>query len=144
MPPKTPFPAHDIGIIVGLDLVGDALIKLPLLRTLREVWPEAKIHWITSLGKTAYNGPLREVTRHLIDVIHEKPTWLSTTQKRNPAGAAPFFDLLIDTRGRWKEARLARRVPHGLFLASAFRFLFSDRRPSLFEKRPPHMVDRLL
>ena len=57
----------------------------------------------------------------------------------------PRFDLLIDTRNRWREALLARRrVGHGLFIAPAFRFLFSDRRPFLLWRRPPHLVDRLL
>jgi ADP-heptose:LPS heptosyltransferase len=135
----SPLTVNKIGVIVGLDLIGDALIKLPFLRALRAAWPQAQIHWITAQGPTAYNGPLREVTQHLIDAIHEQPAWLVTPN------SAPRFDLLIDTRNRWRQARQVRRdVPHGLFIAPAFRFLFSDRRPSLFLPRPPHMVDRLL
>ncbi len=144
MPDKNLLTIKTVGVIVGLDLVGDALIKLPFLRALRAAWPEAHIHWITSKGPTAYNGPLREVTKHLIDFIHEQPAWLLKTEPRTPS-PEPRFDLLIDTRNRWPEAIQARRnAPHGLFIAPAFRFLFSDRRPSLFQPRPPHLVDRLL
>jgi ADP-heptose:LPS heptosyltransferase len=144
MPKRCPFDIKSIGVIVGLDLVGDALIKLPFVRALREAFPQAQIHWITGKGPTAYNGPLREVTRRLIDVIHEQPEWLPNTERQAQA-SAPRFDLLIDTRNRWNEARLVRKsVPHALFLASAARFLASERRPSLFSPRPPHLVDRLL
>lgn len=146
--PATPPSLATIGVIVGRDLVGDALIKLPFLRALRAVWPQAKIHWITSLGPTAYASALLHVTGHLIDVIHEQPDWLPTADRPAPTGGAPpFFDLLLDTRNRWREAwRVRRAVPHGLFMAPALRYLFSDRRPplTLSDPRPPHMADRLL
>ena len=32
-----------IGVYVGLDFVGDGLIKLPFIRSLRQVFPKAKI-----------------------------------------------------------------------------------------------------
>src|SRR5271168_1157572 len=94
-----------IGVIVGRDLVGDALIKLPFLRALRNAYPKARIHWITSQGAMAYGGPLRHATEALIDVIDEQPKWLPLAEPSTAAsGTAPLFDLLIDTRNRWKEA----------------------------------------
>jgi ADP-heptose:LPS heptosyltransferase len=143
MPPAPSF--NTIGVIVGRDLVGDALIKLPFLRALRGAFPKARIHWITSQGPTAYGGPLRDATKDLIDEINEQPGWLPLADPpKVTAGTAPFFDLLIDTRNRWKEARMARQVPHGLFIAPAMRFLFSEKRPSLFQPKPPHLCDQLL
>ena len=153
-----------IGVIVGRDLVGDALIKLPFLRALRAAFPLATISWITSNGPTAYNGPLRDLTQHLIDRIYEQPAWMASTTglssaplpqgegsrcgdpapTPDPRPPTPSFDLLIDTRNRWKLARQARRIPHKIFLAQAFHYLFSDRRPSLFRRHPEHIVDRLL
>lgn len=134
-------PAH-IGVLVGRDLVGDALIKLPFLRALRHAFPGASINWITSLSTTAYASILREPTRDLIDHIYETPSWAvypSNGQR------APHFDLLIDTRNRWKLARQAKKnIPHHIFLAPALRFLFSDRRPPLLARTPKHMVDRML
>lgn len=129
-----------VGVIVGRDFIGDALIKLPFLRAMRTAWPDAEINWITSQGPTAYNDQLREVTRHLIDRVYEQPKWM--TQADAPA---PRFSILMDSRNRWKMALAARRgIPHDEFIAPAFRFLLSDRRPSPFASRPAHMVDRML
>jgi ADP-heptose:LPS heptosyltransferase len=144
-----------IGVIVGRDLVGDALIKLPFLWALRNAYPQAKIHWITSQGPTAYGGILREAARTLIDQVHEKPQWINgqfspfTLKRTRLQGTsswsqAPYFDVLIDTRNRWHDALVAHQLPHGLFLAMAARYLFSDRSPPVFAPRPPHLVDRLL
>ncbi len=134
------FPAERIGVLSGRELIGDALIKLPFLRALRAAWPKAEIHWITSQADTAYSGPLRETARPFLDKIHECPDWAF-----EKTGQAPAFDLVIDTRGRWKLALEARiRLPHKLFIAPAFRFLFSDRRPCLFKPRPERLIDRLL
>jgi ADP-heptose:LPS heptosyltransferase len=150
-----------IGVIVGRDLVGDALIKLPFLRALRNAFPPARISWITSQGPTAFASVLREPTRSLIDQIYEKPDWLGVWDRRSqirdmmaklffysPAPAAharaPFFDLVIDTRNRWREAIYARRVPHKVFIAPAMHFLFSERKPPFLGSRPLHLCGRLL
>jgi ADP-heptose:LPS heptosyltransferase len=136
---------HNIGVIVGRDLIGDALMKLPFLRALRNAFPRAKIHWITSQGLTAFSGPLREATKTLIDEINEQPAWLPLADPpRAGSGTVPFFDLLIDTRNRWREARTAKTLPHGIFIAPAMRFLFSDKRPPFFQAKPPHLCDQLL
>src|ERR1700722_11179351 len=133
-----------IGVIVGRDLIGDALMKLPFARALRNAFPQAEISWITSQGATAFGGPLREATKTLIDKTFEKPEWLEVWDHGfknilhkfffySPApeyhAKAPFFDLVIDPRNRWREAIFARMIPHRLFIAPAMHFLFSDKRP---------------
>lgn len=143
MTKKPPSSIQTIGVLSGREIIGDALIKIPFLRALRAAWPQATIHWVTTLGPTAYNGPLRETIAPLIDEIHETPDWLRN--KAHAAEEAPAFDLLIDTRGRWKLALAARwRLPHKLFIAPAMRYVLSQRRPPLSAPRPAHMVDRLL
>ncbi len=130
-----------IGVVVGGDLVGDALIKLPFVRALRNAFPQAQIHWITDGWPTAFATSLRPATKQLIDHTHITKGWPHPGAPDIPAS----FDLLIDTRNRWKKAREARReIPHKMFLASAMRYLFSDRRPSLFRPRPAHLAERLL
>lgn len=130
-----------IGVIVGRDLVGDALIKLPFTRALRHAFPKAEISWITSQAPTAFSSLLRDATGDLIDKIYETPDWITG----QGAAGAPYFDLILDTRNRWKQARAARRiVPHKTFVAMAMRYLFSDLRPPLLSKTPIHICDRLL
>jgi ADP-heptose:LPS heptosyltransferase len=143
MTTKRPFfPAKHIGILSGREIIGDGLIKLPFLRALRAAWPDATIHWITSQGPTVYSGPLRQTTQSLISEIHVQPAWLDGSMADGPP---PPFDLVIDTRGRWRRALSARwNLPHKLFIAPAFRHLFSQRRPSLFAPRPEQMIARLL
>jgi ADP-heptose:LPS heptosyltransferase len=146
-----------IGVIVGRDLVGDALMKLPFLRALRNAFPNARISWITSQGPTAFATVLREPTSQLIDEVYEQPEWLGVggrgpgvreillfSRTPNPEPRTPSFDLLIDTRNRWKDALRARRIPHKLFIASAMQFLFSEKRPPFLGSRPLHLCDRLL
>lgn len=133
-----------IAVIVGLDLTGDALIKLPFLRALRAGFPAAEISWLTAQGPTAYAGVLREAARPYLDHIWEQPAWLPTAARPRPDGQAPHFDLVIDTRGRWREAWRARLVPHDLLIAPALRYLLSGRRPARFWRKPVHIHDRLL
>jgi ADP-heptose:LPS heptosyltransferase len=141
-PRRVPDPAsvRAIGVITGSDRVGDALLKLPFVRALRSAFPRARIHWITSSGRTAFASVLRDMTQTLIDEVHETPPWIAP----GSSSIAPAFDILIDTRNRLKTALVARRLPHRLFLASAARHLISDRKPNLFRPRPTHLSDRLM
>lgn len=130
-----------VAVIVGLDLIGDALIKLPFVRALRVAYPDAHITWLTAQGKTAYAGPLRELVAPYLDHILEQPTFLTDEGGKI---APPAFDLVIDTRGRWRYALQARRIPHKIFIAPAARFLFSSRRPPAVWHKLEHIQDRLL
>lgn len=135
---------NSIGVLTGRDLVGDALIKLPFARALRQAWPNSEIHWITSEDSTAFSTILRDATQNLIDKIHETPGWLATKNCQKISEPPPHFDLILDTRNHWKEALLARKLPHKYFIAMALRHLLSDRHPSVFKKNPKHLCDRLL
>src|ERR1700744_5407488 len=104
--PKATENINKIAVITGLEVVGDALIKLPFARALRYAWPKAEIHWVTSQAQSAYGGILRPYTKNLIDHIEDRPAWLSVKGKPATA-AAPAFDLVLDTRNRWKEALIA-------------------------------------
>ena len=133
-----------VAVIVGRDLIGDGLLKLPFVRQLRAVLPTARITWITTDGGTVFAGPLRAVTAALIDeVVEMAPIGERLGSLFGPPGFARRFDLLIDTRGRWRHAVLARRVPHGRFVSAAARFLLSDVGPGWGYRRPDHIVDRL-
>ena len=41
-------------VYVGLDLLGDALLKLPLLKCLRQIFPNAQITWLAGKGNSIF------------------------------------------------------------------------------------------
>ncbi len=134
---------ESVGVIVSTDYVGDGLMKLPLARGLRRAFPGARISWITTRGPTVYAGVLAGAVAGCIDGFVEMPELADrrVLDLLRPARFERRFDLLLDTRGRWKQAATARRVPHRWFLSPAAHFLFSDRRP---RTRSPHVIERLL
>jgi ADP-heptose:LPS heptosyltransferase len=135
-----------VGVLVGRDLIGDALIKLPFVRALRAAFPAAEIHWITTQGPTAYNGALKEITSALIDRLFEADQGKDASSRSPPIPVPRSlpYPLLLDTRGKWRGALAARAwAKGGVFIAPAWRYLLSDRRPRLFAPKPKRMIDRL-
>ena len=58
---------QSILVYVGLDLVGDGLLKLPFVRVLKANWRHAKITWCAGKGASVYAGSLRPLVAGLID-----------------------------------------------------------------------------
>ena len=80
--PKVDSSTKNILIYVGLDLLGDALLKLPMVITLRSIFPNAKITWYAGKGKSIFNDSLLPLRENLIDkVIDDRPygssIWIS-------------------------------------------------------------------
>ena len=61
-----------IGVYVGLDFVGDGLIKLPFIRSLRQVFPKSKITWIAGTHKSEFKRTLAPLIKGLIDEVIEE------------------------------------------------------------------------
>ena len=59
-------------VYVGLDLVGDGVMKLPFLSALRALYPEARITWLAGQGKTVYAGLLAPLLTGLVDEVIEE------------------------------------------------------------------------
>ncbi len=119
-----------VAVYVDLDLVGDALTKLPLARALRAAWPRAEIVWIAGRGTSAFAGPLAPVAARLIDRVIER----SGTGAGLRAALGPGrLDVLIDTQSRIATALALARLWPRRFVTAA--------RPG---RRPARLVDRLL
>src|SRR5690242_11514900 len=88
-------------VYVGLDLMGDGLMKLPFIRALRGAFPAARITWLAGKGKTVYAGPLKPLVAGLIDEVIEDAGIGSKAAEllRRPL-AGRRFDLIIDTQRR--------------------------------------------
>jgi ADP-heptose:LPS heptosyltransferase len=57
------------------EVIGDGLIKLPVIGALREAFPEARLSWCAASGQTVYAGPLAPVVQGVLDeIVTEPPT----------------------------------------------------------------------
>ena len=140
-----PIAPRTILVYVGLDLIGDALMKMPFVHALRETFPDAHITWLAGKGKTAFAGPLAPLARGLIDEVIEDAgvgTYVSELLRRPLAGR--HFDLVIDTQRRVLTTLILRRIACDVFVSGAADFLFSDRRPAGRYRKPKTMSRQLL
>lgn len=141
----TPSPAS-ILVYVGLDAVGDGLMKLPFLRALRAAFPVARITWMAGKGHTVYAGVLAPVVAGLVDEVLDQADLGSRPAELfgpRPLGGRRF-DLVIDTQRRLLTTLILRRVRHGVFVSAAAGFLLSSARPGRGYRRPAAMVGQLL
>ncbi|MSO92066.1 MAG: lipopolysaccharide heptosyltransferase family protein [Rhodospirillales bacterium] len=132
-------------VYVGLDRVGDALLKLPFVRGLREAFPAARIAWVAGKETSVYAGVMAPLVRGLLDEVIENAHIGETPAEllHRPLDGRRF-DLVIDTqRILWVTLSLWR-VPHRTFLSPAARFLFSSRKPPKGYRSPPSMQRQLL
>ncbi|MEO3429154.1 glycosyltransferase family 9 protein [Pelagibius sp. CAU 1746] len=149
-PPALELAPGSVLVYVGLDLVGDGLIKLPFLRALRNAFPHARITWLAGKGKSAYAHGLAPLVRGLLDEVVEEADvgrhWheaLSPALKGTPMEGRRF-DLIIDSQRRAGTTLLLRRIPHEHFISGAADYFFSSRRPPKPREKPPAMVQQLL
>jgi ADP-heptose:LPS heptosyltransferase len=132
-------------VYVGLDRVGDALLKLPFVRGLRHAFPDAHITWLAGKETTVYATCMAPVVNGLIDeIIENAGIGLHPSELlRKPLGGRSF-DLIIDTQKiMWASASLWR-IPHKTFISPAGRFLLSSKKPPKGYKFPKSMQRQLL
>ena len=58
-------------VYVGLDRVGDGLLKLPFIRSLRTAFPNAHITWLAGKGTSGYANVMSPVVENLLDEVIE-------------------------------------------------------------------------
>lgn len=135
---------RSILVYVGLDLMGDGLMKLPFVRALRAAFPQARIVWLAGKGKTVYAGPLQPLVAGLVDEVIEDAgigSHWAELLRRPLAGRS--FDLVLDTQRRVLTTLILRRVAHQRFISAALDYRLSDPKP-VQRAKPPAMVRQLL
>lgn len=136
---------RSILVYVGLDYVGDGLMKLPFVRALRAAYPDARITWLAGKGKTVYGGVLAPVVAGLVDeVIQEAKIGSRWWELLRRPLASRSFDLVIDTQRRVLTTLILKRIRHRTFISGAANFLFSDRKPGRNRVKPPAMIRQML
>ena len=136
-PDKSPL---RIAVHVDLDLVGDALLKLPLLRALRQAMPAAEIIWIAGKGPSAFAGALAPLISGLLDRVIERRG--TGAELRRALGPRPL-DLLIDTQSTARTALALRGLGARQFVTAAAWGL-PGAPPQFAPRAPRHLVRRLL
>ncbi len=131
---------------VGLDRLGDGLLKLPFARGLREAFPDAKLTWFAGKETTVYARSLKPLVDGVLDEVIEyggvgaKPAEM--------IGPRPMqgrcFDLVIDTQRIFWTALSAMRIRHRRFISPTARFLLSDIKPAKGYRFPKPMQRQML
>jgi len=131
-------------VYVGLDLVGDGVMKLPFLSALRRLYPEARVTWLAGQGKTVYAGILAPLLTGLVDeVIQEAGIGLSAWELiARPLGGRRF-DLVIDTQRRVMTSLILKRVKHGRFISASAGWALSDAVPASGKAKRPSMIGQM-
>ena len=147
-----------IGVYVGLDFVGDGLIKLPFIRSLKQVFPNAKIIWIAGTHKSEFKRTLAPLVKGLIDEVLEQchigfigvseakllQRLKDLTNFIKPPLENRKFDLLIDTQTHFLTTLVVKTIKHNLFLSGCANFYFSDLSPGPHFKREINLSQRLV
>lgn len=143
MTPPGPW-TSSILVYVGLDAVGDGLIKLPFLRALRAAFPESRITWMAGKGHTVFADTLAPLVRGLIDEVLDEAGIGSRPGEllRRPLPGRRF-DLIIDTQRRGLTTLILKRIRHGRFISATADWRLSDGRPAE-RTRPPAMIGQLM
>lgn len=133
-------------VYVGLDRLGDGLLKLPFVHGLKATFPNAKITWLAGKETTVYAGALAPlVENHLDEVIEYGGVGLEPMELLR---ARPLmgrrFDLVIDTQKIVWTSLSAWRIRHDVFISPAARFLFSSKKPPRDYKFPKAMQRQML
>jgi len=136
-------------VYVGLDRVGDGLLKLPFVRGLRKAFPDAHITWLAGKETSVYAGVLAGPVEGLIDRVIEhggiglSPAELLKRPDIRPVGA-DRFDLIIDTQKIVWTSLSLWRIPHKTFISPAARFALSSVKPKKGYRFPKSMQRQML
>lgn len=139
-------PVRSILVYVGLDRVGDGLLKLPFVRGLREAFPDAVITWVAGKETSVYASVLAPLVDGVLDeVVEHAGIGFSAKEliQPKPLGGRRF-DLVIDTQRIFWTSLVLWRVPHTTFVSPAARFLLSSVKPPKGYRFPKSMQRQLL
>ncbi len=132
-------------VYVGLDRVGDSLLKLPFVRGLREAFPAARITWLAGKETSVYASVMAPVVAGLLDEVIENGGIGAHPAEflRRPLDGRRF-DLVIDTQRIFWTSLSLWRIPHRTFVSPAARFALSSRKPAKGYRFPKSMQRQML
>lgn len=129
--------------VIRLSAIGDCCHTLPVLRTIQQQWPEAKITWI--IGKTEY--ALMKGLKGFEFITFDKSDGLNAYKEVRHKLAGRRFDLLLHMHPNMRANLLSLLVKARFTLgydrprAKDYQWLFT--RNKIAEKRNQHVMDQL-
>lgn len=132
-------------VYVGLDRVGDSLLKLPFVRGLRAAYPDAHITWLAGKDTSVFASVMAPMIKGLIDeVIECADIGLHPKELlRRPLGGRRF-DMIIDTQRVALATFILWRIRHQTFVSPFGNFILSSRKPPRGYKFPKSMQRQIL
>ncbi|MDG2034971.1 MAG: glycosyltransferase family 9 protein [Rhodospirillales bacterium] len=132
-------------VYVGLDRVGDSLLKLPFVQGLRHAFQDAHITWLAGKDTSVYASFMAPTVDGLLDeVIDEAGIGLSLKELLNrPLDGRPF-DLIIDTQRVALATLVVYRIRHKAFISPFGKFALSTRKPPKGYVFPKSMQRQML
>lgn len=132
-------------VYVGLDRVGDSLLKLPFVRELRSAFPDAHITWLAGKDTSVYAGIMARAVEGLIDeVIEQAGIGLHPRELLQRPLKGRHFDIVIDTQRVAIASFILWRIRHTAFISPFGNFLLSSRKPAKGYRFPQSMQRQML
>ena len=117
----------DILVYVGLDLLGDALIKLPFIRNLKIIFPKSNITWLAGKGASTLNSSLKVISKSLIDkIIDNANVGSKFTDLFKKILPEKDYDIVIDTQKRVLTTLVIKKIKTKVFISPSAGYFFSD------------------
>ena len=116
-------------IYVGLDLLGDALLKFPFLKHLKDIFPQSEIVWKSGKGYSIFKRGLKPLTEKIIHSVDERE-FGSSVLDFFKIQKFDNYDIVIDTQKRFLTTLLLKAIPTKIFISSSANYLLSDFVPS--------------
>lgn len=129
-------------VYVGLDLLGDALLKLPFLKNIKLIYPNSHITWLAGKGNSIFNSDLKFLSNRLINKIIDNGKVGSSIKEFFKPLKLGSYDIVIDTQKRLLTTLILKKVPTKLFISASCSFLFSDLFP--VQKQSKNLSRQLL
>jgi ADP-heptose:LPS heptosyltransferase len=138
-------PVNTVLVYVGLDRIGDSLLKLPFVRGLRRAYPDAHITWLAGKDTSVYAGIMAPVVAGLLDeVIECAGIGLSPKELLRRPLNGRAFDLIIDTQRVALATLVLWRIRHKQFVSPFGKFILSSKKPPKGYQFPKSMQRQVL
>lgn len=109
------------------DIIGDAVLKLPVIRALRTAFPDHHITWMAGEGSSVFASSLKPLVEDCLDeVVEHAGIGAQLTDLLSSRLSKIYFDTIIDTQQSVKTALILRRIAHRSFVSAAARGWLSN------------------